>query len=60
MSQIERIHNLIENIQGEVVRWRRHLHKYPELSFQEENTAQFVLETLQTFGNLEISRPTKT
>ncbi|KZD32852.1 amidohydrolase [Bacillus cereus] len=60
MPQIERIHNLIENIQGEVVRWRRHLHKYPELSFQEENTAQFVFETLQTFGNLEITCPTKT
>ncbi len=60
MSQIERVHNLIENIQGEVVSWRRHLHKYPELSFQEENTAQFVFEKLQSFGNLEISRPTKT
>lgn len=60
MSQIERVHNLIENIQGEVVSWRRHLHKYPELSFQEENTAQFVFEKLQSFGNLEISRPTNT
>ncbi|MGH0555085.1 M20 family metallopeptidase [Bacillus pretiosus] len=60
MSQIERVHNLIENIQGEVVSWRRHLHKYPELSFQEENTAQFVIEKLQSFGNLEISRPTNT
>lgn len=60
MSQIERVHSLIENIQGEVVSWRRHLHKYPELSFQEENTAQFVFEKLKSFGNLEISRPTKT
>ncbi|PFU31307.1 N-acyl-L-amino acid amidohydrolase [Bacillus anthracis] len=60
MSQIERVHSLIENIQGEVVSWRRHLHKYPELSFQEENTEQFVFEKLKSFGNLEISRPTKT
>ncbi|MBC6972177.1 amidohydrolase [Bacillus sp. Xin] len=54
------IRNLTEDTKDEVIRWRRHLHKYPELSFQEENTAQFVYETLQTFGELEISRPTKT
>ncbi|MEI4831399.1 M20 family metallopeptidase [Bacillus sp. FJAT-53711] len=54
------IHNLIEDTKDEVIGWRRYLHKYPELSFQEENTAQFVYDTLQTFGDLEISRPTKT
>ncbi|MCZ8515435.1 M20 family metallopeptidase [Paenibacillus filicis] len=54
------IHDLIEDVKDEVIGWRRYLHKYPELSFQEEKTAQFVYETLQTFGGLEISRPTKT
>src|SRR3712207_3036686 len=51
---------LIEDVREEVVAWRRHLHRNPELSFQEEHTAQFVYETLQTFGNLELSRPTPT
>ncbi|MGE7766152.1 M20 family metallopeptidase [Peribacillus sp. NPDC096540] len=60
MSQTIMIHDLIEAIKDEVIGWRRYLHKYPELSFQEEKTAQFVYETLQTFGDLEISRPTKT
>jgi amidohydrolase len=60
MSEITMIHDLIEDIEDEVIGWRRYLHKYPELSFQEEKTAQFVYETLQTFGGLEISRPTKT
>ncbi|WP_342604285.1 M20 family metallopeptidase [Peribacillus sp. FSL E2-0159] len=60
MSQTIMIHDLIEAVKDEVVAWRRYLHKYPELSFQEEKTAQFVYETLQTFGELEISRPTKT
>lgn len=32
---------------------------YPELSFQEEKTSQFVYDILQTFPNLEVSRPTK-
>ncbi|MED4924447.1 amidohydrolase, partial [Anoxybacillus geothermalis] len=36
------------------------LYVHPELSFQEEKTAQFVYETLQSFGHLELSRPTKT
>nr|WP_028401565.1 M20 family metallopeptidase [Ectobacillus panaciterrae] len=52
--------DLIEAVKDEVIGWRRYFHKYPELSFQEEKTAQFVYETLQTFGDLEISRPTKT
>ncbi|MEK5040166.1 M20 family metallopeptidase [Sporosarcina sp. FSL K6-3457] len=52
--------NLVEEIQDEVIGWRRYLHEYPELSFQEDKTAQFIYETLQSFDNLEISRPTKT
>lgn len=60
MSQTIIIQDLIEDVKDEVIGWRRYLHMYPELSFQEEKTAQFVYETLQTFGDLEISRPTKT
>ncbi|PGY16031.1 M20 family metallopeptidase [Bacillus sp. AFS031507] len=60
MSQTIIIQDLIEDVKDEVIGWRRYLHMYPDLSFQEEKTAQFVYETLQTFGDLEISRPTKT
>ncbi|MDR7002603.1 M20 family metallopeptidase [Neobacillus niacini] len=52
--------DLFLEVKEEVISWRRHLHRYPELSFQEVKTAQFVYETLQSFGDLEISRPTKT
>jgi amidohydrolase len=46
---------------GDAVRWRRHLHANPELSFQEHETARFVHETLASFGPvLEIDRPTPT
>jgi amidohydrolase len=51
---------LVANVAEDVVRWRRHLHANPELSFQEEKTSQFVYDTLASFGNLELSRPTKT
>ncbi|GIM46253.1 N-acyl-L-amino acid amidohydrolase [Collibacillus ludicampi] len=56
----ETLASVIETVKEEVIRWRRHFHQNPELSFQEEKTAQFVYDTLQSFGNLKVSRPTKT
>ncbi|MCQ6561290.1 amidohydrolase [Paenibacillus mendelii] len=44
----------------QIVAWRRHFHRYPELSFQEVETARFVTEHLTSFGNLIISHPTPT
>jgi amidohydrolase len=44
----------------QVVEWRRHLHRNPELSFQEHRTAAFVEQTLRQWPELEISRPTPT
>jgi amidohydrolase len=52
--------NRIEEVIEDVVEWRRYLHKHPELSFQEYNTAQYVYDVLESFGSLELSRPTKT
>ncbi|MDM5153485.1 amidohydrolase [Bacillus sp. DX1.1] len=43
----------------QLIEWRRHFHMYPELSFQEEKTSQFVYDILQTIPHLEVSRPTK-
>jgi amidohydrolase len=52
--------DLVEDVREEVVGWRRHMHRNPEVSYHEEETSQFVYETLESFGNLELSRPTKT
>ena len=54
------ISNLVEDVRDEVIGWRRHLHQNPELSFKEEQTSQFVYETLESFRGLELSRPTPT
>ena len=43
-----------------MIGWRRHLHRNPELSFHEQKTSQFVHDTLESFGGLELSRPTET
>ncbi|GKU83113.1 M20 family metallopeptidase [Niallia sp. NCCP-28] len=50
----------IEEVKGSVIAWRRHLHQHPELSFQEEKTSQYIYDTLASFGNIELARPTKT
>ncbi|GIO07213.1 N-acyl-L-amino acid amidohydrolase [Brevibacillus reuszeri] len=51
---------LAAEVAEQVVAWRRYLHQHPELSFQEDKTSQYVYEMLESFGNLELSRPTKT
>lgn len=50
---------LVEEVKEQVVKWRRYLHQHPELSFQEEKTAQFVYDTLRSFDGLVVSRPTR-
>ncbi|ARK31840.1 M20 family metallopeptidase [Halalkalibacter krulwichiae] len=56
---VSTIEQAIESVTKEVIEWRRYLHQHPELSFQEEKTSQFVFDKLQSFGNLEVTRPTK-
>lgn len=48
------------NIDDQVIEWRRHIHQNPELSFKENNTADYVEQTLKSFGNIETMRPTPT
>lgn len=38
--------NQAEKLAPELIQWRRKLHKNPELSFQEKETARFIKETL--------------
>ncbi|CAJ1314364.1 M20 metallopeptidase family protein [Paenibacillus nuruki] len=34
----------------DMVEWRRHLHRHPELSYQEHNTMKFIADQLIAFG----------
>ena len=45
---------------AEVVAWRRHMHRHPELSFKEVDTANFLERELVAIDGLEVSRPTPT
>jgi amidohydrolase len=46
-------------VDEDVVAWRRHLHRNPEVSFSEHETSAFVAGTLEGFG-LPVERPTET
>src|SRR3954452_17883947 len=46
-------------VDDQVVAWRRHLHRHPEISFEERETSAFVATTLEGFG-LTVERPTET
>jgi len=39
-----------KGIHEDLLRYRRHIHANPELSFEENKTAEFVAETLKKFG----------
>lgn len=43
-----------------VVTWRRHLHEHPELSFEEHESARYVLDELRGLPGVELSQPTET
>lgn len=47
---IDRIRTEVAALQHRLVEWRRHLHRHPELSFQERATAAFVDEVLRVEG----------
>jgi amidohydrolase len=49
-----------ESLAPQVIAWRRHLHRHPELSFEEHATAQYVFDVLAALPGLELSRPTAT
>ncbi len=56
----ERIKTLAKQFHPEVISFRRHLHKNPELSFSEFNTQKFVEEKLKAFGIRNIVRMANT
>lgn len=48
---------LINDVNPDVVRWRRHIHAHPDLSFHEKPTADYIADELSRMPGLEISRP---
>lgn len=58
-TQPDAAEHAASEIHAQVVAWRRHLHRHPELSFQERRTSAYVEEQLRAMPHLEVSRPTE-
>jgi amidohydrolase len=43
----EKLKELLKEMEPQMVAWRRHLHQYPELSFQEEKTPAMIADILR-------------
>ena len=46
---LSQIRSEIRALNPQLVKWRRHLHQYPELGFQEKLTSKFVAQKLQNW-----------
>lgn len=46
--------------EAELIRWRRHFHEHPELSYEEHETAAYVEAELKAMGVTDVRRPTPT
>jgi len=50
-------HNILSRVQqltDEIIEWRRHIHRNPELSFKEYETSQFVYEKLSNIDGMKV------
>ena len=50
----EKIFAQAKKIHNKTIEWRSHLHKNPELSFQEYKTAQYIAEQIKAMGISDI------
>lgn len=49
------IKSAAKNMQGQLSQWRQHLHRYPELSFQEVETARFIAKKLEQIPGMNVT-----
>ena len=50
IALLTNIHQMIDDLYPEMVEMRRYLHQYPELSFKEYKTAQYIADFYQELG----------
>lgn len=55
-EQLNLIKDQANSLQEQLTKWRRHFHQYPELSFQESQTSDYIVEVLESFNVFTIER----
>ena len=48
---------LVQDIEPQLIKWRRHFHENPELSNREVNTGKFIADYLKTLPGIEVRYP---
>ncbi|WP_211653570.1 M20 metallopeptidase family protein [Planococcus alpniumensis] len=56
MQDKDELLNAAEKMSGKFSEWRRTLHQFPELSFQEFETADFIASVLATIDGITVNR----
>ena len=51
----EKINSIIDSIYTDILKIRRHLHQYPELSFDEKNTSSYIKTGILHSWNISYS-----
>jgi amidohydrolase len=59
LPQSDRILELAEQLQPQMVEWRRYLHQHPEISYHEFETTKWLVQRLSEMG-YEVHRPIET
>lgn len=57
--QVKKIQSLADKYFDEMVRVRRHLHRHPEVSYQEYETTEYIIEKLEEL-DIKVDRPLET
>ncbi|XKM13605.1 M20 family metallopeptidase [Orbaceae bacterium ac157xtp] len=57
---MQKIDTLIESVKSEVIQWRRYIHQHPDLTFNEQATAEYIYNQLTKLEGLTLNRPTPT
>ncbi|WP_252313407.1 hypothetical protein [Sinobaca sp. H24] len=60
MDSSHHIYNQAKAMAEQLTSWRRELHQYPELSFQETNTSAFIAEKLEKIQGMTVLKGKKT
>jgi len=57
---IAQIKLLVDSVKDDIIRWRRHIHQNPEVSFKEKETAAYIIKELSSLPNASIKQLTPT
>ncbi|WP_078553366.1 M20 metallopeptidase family protein [Bacillus alkalicellulosilyticus] len=56
MTYHKKIIAMANELESQLISWRRHFHQHPELSFQETKTSQYVCQVLEKLPGMKVEK----